>query len=500
METAGLTKSKPSLPGSRPSPVQRAGQVTLDPAERKDIHVLVVEDKYAHLPSFLFSTFLTTFSAINQQIALKTIKRLGFSVNAVWNGKEALDYLMEMHTPTRPKPDLILMDVQMPVLDGYRATHLIRHHSPYSSLPGIQSTPIVAMTASAIHGDREKCKRAGMDDYLAKPVRSHTLETMLVKWALKVKRSDHEPRSFRSEHTDADSNCSNFHPSSPLMKAVANSGSVSTAIPEASISDRATATPMPSGQSPLRHSKQPPSDAHAPIARALSSKPHKVGQTTVVDRLPPAESEGDRGLRRAAAEEKAVELRNDKLLSAAEEESHYPQQGAHNLHGQSSPSTELPPRSAPTGRLTEENVTKLGLGRANQQHKDSLTMGTMTEDVADLDEYDDDDDDDDDEEEAVDGGTEGEAAMTPEPEPPLELEGNGALLSTGVGLGFNPSLGAAHSHNTSLTAQRGSVGSEGDLFLPAGSSSAAVSPGGSEMTITKVTGIGVGVGVRSPLT
>ena len=83
-------------------------------------------------------------------------------MNAVWNGKEALDYLMETPSTTHPKPDVILMDCQMPVLDGYRATHLIRHHSPYAAVSSIRDLPIVAMTASAIQGDKEKCTQAGM--------------------------------------------------------------------------------------------------------------------------------------------------------------------------------------------------------------------------------------------------------------------------------------------------------------------------------------------------
>lgn len=70
----------------------------------------------------------------------------------------------------------------MPICDGYKATHLLRHHVPYKSY--VRDVPIVAMTASAIQGDREKCRRAGMDDYLAKPVRSQTLEQMLVRWSL----------------------------------------------------------------------------------------------------------------------------------------------------------------------------------------------------------------------------------------------------------------------------------------------------------------------------
>ena len=74
------------------------------------------------------------------------------------------------------------MDVQMPVIDGYRATHLIRHHPPYKETSG--RIPIIAMTASAIQGDREKCMRAGMDDYIAKPVKGRTLEKALDRWAV----------------------------------------------------------------------------------------------------------------------------------------------------------------------------------------------------------------------------------------------------------------------------------------------------------------------------
>ena len=121
-------------------------------------------------------------SAINQQIALKTIKKLHFSVNAVWNGQEAIDYLLQEPSPTHPRPKIILMDVQvrnmdrparmkrllifdlqMPIRDGYSATHAIRTEAPFQDLPDVRNVPIVAMTASAIQGDKEKCQQAGMD-------------------------------------------------------------------------------------------------------------------------------------------------------------------------------------------------------------------------------------------------------------------------------------------------------------------------------------------------
>lgn len=90
----------------------------------------------------------------------------------------------------------------MPILDGYRATHLLRHHSPFSAIPSIRSLPIVAMTASAIQGDKEKCERAGMDDYLAKPVKGKLLEEMLLKWAVEGKRKSRLKKNFKLLHTD----------------------------------------------------------------------------------------------------------------------------------------------------------------------------------------------------------------------------------------------------------------------------------------------------------
>lgn len=95
----------------------------------------------------------------------------------------------------------------MPVLDGYRATHFIRHHSPYSSIASIRVVPIVAMTASAIQGDREKCTSAGMDDYLAKPVKGKLLEDMLVKWAIEGKKKQRLSATFKNAHRDHESIC-----------------------------------------------------------------------------------------------------------------------------------------------------------------------------------------------------------------------------------------------------------------------------------------------------
>lgn len=145
---------------------------------------------------------------MNQKIATKTISRLGFQVTAAWNGKEALEYLMGASQGRNTKPDIILMDVQMPIIDGYKCTHLLRHHLPYKKL--VHDVPIVAMTASAIQGDREKCTKAGMDDYLPKPVTMTLLEKMLVRWCLsrRPSRPSHSTASV-SDCSETGEQCDN---------------------------------------------------------------------------------------------------------------------------------------------------------------------------------------------------------------------------------------------------------------------------------------------------
>lgn len=144
-------------------------------------------------------------SPVNQKIATRTIGKLGFQVSATWNGKEALDYMIGASKGQNKKPDIILMDVQMPIIDGYKCTHLLRHHLPYKKL--VQDVPIVAMTASAIQGDREKCTRAGMDDYLPKPVTMKVLEKMLIRWSLTRRRPQSEPPA--SDCSEMGEHCEN---------------------------------------------------------------------------------------------------------------------------------------------------------------------------------------------------------------------------------------------------------------------------------------------------
>ena len=111
---------------------------------------------------------------INQQIAVSFVTKLGFQCQAFNDGLQAVEALREKSKAGQPF-HLVLMDVQMPVLDGYDATRLIRIDPD----PAVRGVLIIAMTASAIRGDKEKCIDAGMNNYLAKPVRAAVLKDML---------------------------------------------------------------------------------------------------------------------------------------------------------------------------------------------------------------------------------------------------------------------------------------------------------------------------------
>lgn len=142
------------LPGAEEKPVQ---QRALTPVEIRSDELKEQRSKYTIL--------LAEDNPVNKKVVMRVLADSGFNVDAVSNGIEAINALGEPG-----KYHLILMDVQMPVMDGLTATGMIRNlENAYSRIP------VIALTAHALSGDREKCISAGMDDYITKPIRNDEL-------------------------------------------------------------------------------------------------------------------------------------------------------------------------------------------------------------------------------------------------------------------------------------------------------------------------------------
>ncbi len=134
----------------------RAGLGDLAPSEESDLKILVVED-----------------NLVNQKVVTLMLAKLGCKAEAVNNGRLAVDAFRQQNY------DVIFMDVQMPEMDGYAASAAIRSVEASTSRLNHSPTHIVALTANALTGDREKCLQAGMDDYLTKPIQLRELERTL---------------------------------------------------------------------------------------------------------------------------------------------------------------------------------------------------------------------------------------------------------------------------------------------------------------------------------
>jgi signal transduction histidine kinase/ActR/RegA family two-component response regulator len=147
------------LPAAPSSIIQPPRDHGVLPSVRANAHrgplVLVVED-----------------SPVNRVVAVSVLERCGYHVHVVNDGREALQAL------SMQRYDAVLMDCQMPDVDGYEATEELRRREKTSDY----HTPVIAMTAHAMVGDRERCLAAGMDDYVSKPVRSQVLADVLQRW------------------------------------------------------------------------------------------------------------------------------------------------------------------------------------------------------------------------------------------------------------------------------------------------------------------------------
>jgi CheY-like chemotaxis protein/nitrogen-specific signal transduction histidine kinase len=154
------------ISGAKPA-AKKAATTKLDPAlaNRLPLRVLLCDD-----------------NVINQKVALRLMQQMGYKADVAVNGVECLQAI------ERLPYDIIFMDVQMPEMDGLEATRQIRERqkNPGASGNFKPNIAIVAMTANAMQGDRDKCINAGMDDYLSKPIRPEDIRKILELWGPKV--------------------------------------------------------------------------------------------------------------------------------------------------------------------------------------------------------------------------------------------------------------------------------------------------------------------------
>jgi PAS domain S-box-containing protein len=155
-----------SVDAARQPPDDEPGQACESQQSLLTGHVLVAEDNH-----------------INQMYIAELLKYCGCTCDLAANGDEALEALRQQ------RYDLIVMDCQMPEMDGFTAAREIRRREVASELPN--RLPIIALTANALKGDRERCLEAGMDDYLSKPLQAAQLQTMLAKYLSRTSSPPH---------------------------------------------------------------------------------------------------------------------------------------------------------------------------------------------------------------------------------------------------------------------------------------------------------------------
>ena len=153
LHTALNNLLQPNADSDGTDPFQSSKMAEPDLSKIRGSRILLVED-----------------NELNQQLATELLRQRNFAVDVAPNGQEALNVLR------RQSYDLVLMDVQMPVMDGYEATRFLRR------LPQFKELPIIAMTANALHTDREQALEVGMNDHIPKPIELQLLLSKLLQW------------------------------------------------------------------------------------------------------------------------------------------------------------------------------------------------------------------------------------------------------------------------------------------------------------------------------
>ncbi|HEY2014196.1 MAG TPA: PAS domain S-box protein, partial [Bryobacteraceae bacterium] len=175
-ESSDACAASPLFAGCTPKPILEGRlkkSLKLALTQKHDVETPASAPPVERQPPYAPRILLAEDNPINEAVMLAILDRLGYSADRVSNGAEAVKALQTK------RYDLVLMDCEMPEMDGYEATRLVRIRETGALDPRI---PILAVTASAMPGDRERCLQAGMDDYISKPIEPEELARALAKW------------------------------------------------------------------------------------------------------------------------------------------------------------------------------------------------------------------------------------------------------------------------------------------------------------------------------
>ena len=156
------------------SVLERLGQARREGSSKEEAPPRARETSRREMLPEDFRILLVEDNKVNRAVAQGLLRKFGFQADEAVNWREAVERLRAIGY------DLVLMDCSMPIMDGFQATQVIREEEGSQ-----RHVPIVAMTAHAMSGDREKCLEAGMDDYLSKPVRPQELQEVLDRYVRK---------------------------------------------------------------------------------------------------------------------------------------------------------------------------------------------------------------------------------------------------------------------------------------------------------------------------
>jgi osomolarity two-component system sensor histidine kinase NIK1 len=182
-----------------------------------------------------FDILLAEDNAVNQKLAVKILTKHNHTVTVANNGLEALEAIK------KKRFDVVLMDVQMPIMGGFEATAKIRE---YEASNALTRSPIIALTAHAMLGDREKCIQAQMDEYLSKPLKPNQLIQTLLKTATLggalLERKDDGRGRIQEERTDQSLDAGNQSPRRPALidRGFTDAGPTGMASPKADAADQ----------------------------------------------------------------------------------------------------------------------------------------------------------------------------------------------------------------------------------------------------------------------